>query len=246
MMPIIIYAYLAELILNRTLFRVEVFMPPGPLLNALRVATSIGGLAALNFTVLASSASLLALAVQRRRVSVFSAAILAAVVLDHLGVVKAYWGLVVLSVALLLHAGARRAVEAALFILMPLASATGLAAAVRIAHYAWLAAPLPHLLRQEATSTAKIWRRVTISAPVTGALLAAIHANPYIAGSVLAFAMGLLNPWYLPAAVMLYTAAPTSEALSLLLTGPQLQLSNQVLVLSAVYLASISRVGKGA
>ncbi|MCE4601935.1 MAG: hypothetical protein F7B18_01995, partial [Desulfurococcales archaeon] len=101
---------------------------------------------------------------------------------------------------------------------------------VYAANLLWLLAPIPVIIMEGARL-----RGLRIGLPLALLLLYGIYRNPYITGQVFIFAMNLVSPWLLPLAIVLYSLSPSPARISLLLTGPLLQLSNQVLVIASTY-----------
>ncbi len=216
--------YTLELIINRTLYRVLVFMPP--FISArISGAVDLLGRAFIDGTLVSSIAMLLASGVWW-----YTGTVLGLAVLDYAGVgpVKLYYALL-LPAALAVYVDRRRALEALLLALMVLYPLTGEALLFYAASIAWLLAPLPFI------SSRNKWT-LKYTVPLALLLLYALFKNPYIMSQVFIFSMNLATPWLLPLAVVLYPLAYSTGRLTLLLTGPIPQLSNQILVIAAGYI----------
>ena len=239
---ILLLFYAAELILNRTIFRLIVFIPPGPAQQAVGEAVSTLGLAALNavwiasFIVLAS-----ALAVEADRVlRVFYASALLLAVANIAGLVGLHWLLIALA-PLIARWDPRRGFESIFMLLMVLSVVAPSTETALAANLAWLALPLAHIAMARRVNL----RRLAASLPFAAVALAFAARDPYIASQVLVFAMGLLSPWYLPIAIPLYAATGSRGMMGLLLTGPGLQLSIQPLAITALYASEITGGSRG-
>lgn len=65
-------------------------------------------------------------------------------------------------------------------------------------------------------------------------------------GQILIFGMGLVSPWLLPIGIVLYSLAePSWGRYGLLLTGPRLQLSNQIITLAGLYFWEVGNAASG-
>ncbi len=219
---LILYAF--ELIVNRTIYRVLVFMPP--FISArISGAVDILGRAFIDGT-LVSSIVLLALS----GVWWYTGPVLGLAVLDYAGIgpFKLYYALL-LAAGLVLYIDRRRVLEAAMLTAMALYPLTGWAWLFYAASIIWLLAPVPFISRSN-TWTLKY------TIPLAILLLYASYRNPYIMSQVFVFSMNLATPWLLPLAIVLYPLAFSTGRMALLLTGPIPQLSNQILVIAASYI----------
>ncbi|MEB3779635.1 MAG: hypothetical protein GSR85_05315 [Desulfurococcales archaeon] len=225
---VLLWIYLLELLLNRLLFRILIFIPQNQIVDIMATLTTYGGRFALNLTVLMG---LLVVAVTYNRIF-YSIPILVLVALDSVGLVKLYWGL--LLVALLVAIIDRRRIIEALFIAsLVLASITPHPYIQYLSNALWILAPLPYITKNRLYALK--W-----SLPISLLLLIAIVGNAYIMGQIFILGMGIITPWLLPPAIVLYSLSkPSMGRYSLLLTGPRLQLSNQVIVIAALYIADI-------
>jgi hypothetical protein len=222
------------------LFRVVVFIPPGPVQEAFGEAVATLGLAALNASAILGAAALAAaLALEdRRALRAAYAFTLAVAALNLAGVAGAHWALIALAPAVA-TVDPRRAPESLFMLLMVLAVLLPSAAASLAANVAWLLLPLAHIALVKGWRVERRW--VKRSAPFALLALAFAARDPYIASQVLIFAMGLLSPWYLAPATLLYAATGSIGMLGILLTGPGLQLSFQPIVISGLYALELLR-----
>lgn len=236
-MPLIAIVYLVELITDRILFRIIIFIPPGPVQDAFGSAVALIGTASIDLLTLASLATLLALALLMGRWGYVPLMMILAYLLDYAGMVKAVWGLPLLA-AYLLVVSPWRATESLALLAMTLNSVIISPAVAWLSNLLWLLAPLgPLAARLKGSLKARPGRRLLAAAALfTVASLLMVVRDAYIAGQVLVFAMGLLSPWLLPLAIPLYAATGSLGSLGLLMTGPNVQLSMQVLVLASLYL----------
>ncbi len=231
---IIILLYTMELILNRVIFRVIVFIPPGPVQEAFGKAVAVLGLAFLNASALASLATILALLLleDRRILRAVYLAALALLALNLAGLAGMHWALIIFA-PVLATIRPDRSIEALYLLLATLTTIRPSATLHLAINLAWLALPAIYILVVNSMKVNRSWVKRSIP-PLLLALLFIVR-DPYIASQVLVFAMGLLNPWYLPPAILLYSAAGSWGLLGILLTGPQIQLSFQPLVLISLY-----------
>ncbi len=231
---ILLWVYILELLLNRILFRILIFIPQNRIVDIMASLTTYGGRFALNLTVLLG---VFILALAYRRV-IYSIPVLALIILDSAGLIKLYWGLLIVAIIIVLT-GKSRILEALFLASLVAASITTNPYVQYTSNVLWLLAPLPFI--DKSRIKALKW-----SLPLSLLLLAAVVANPYIMGQILILGMGLLSPWLLPPAVILYSLSkPSMGRYSLLLTGPRLQLSNQVIAMAALYTSDIISI-KGA
>ncbi len=233
---ILVTVFLVELVFNRVLFRVLVFIPPGRFQDLFGDFVTVTGVTAMNLLTLASAVTLAALVVAGARLRYVPAIILAYTVLDYLGVAELYWTLPLLA-AYVVALRPSRVAEAAALALLAAASWRTSTFAAWLANAAWLLAPIALLARARRVE----WSRVKKALPWAAAALLMTAGNPYIAGQVFIFALNLISPWLLPPAIILYSAAGSSAATGLLLNGPGVQLSSQVLALAALYGVELSR-----
>jgi len=245
--PLIAVVYLVELIADRIIYRVVIFIPPGPVQDALGSVVAFLGTASINMLTLASLATLAALTLVMGRWGYVPAMIAAAYLLDLAGVVKAVWGLPLLA-AYLLVVSPWRVTESLALAAITANSLVISPTVAWLANLLWLLAPLgPLAARLKGSWHARPGRKLLAAAAVFTLLsLAMVARDPYIAGQILVFAMGLLTPWLLPPAIPLYAATGSPGSLGLLMTGPSLQLSMQILVLASLYLgeAVLQRGGR--
>jgi uncharacterized membrane protein YhaH (DUF805 family) len=231
--------YTIELILNRILIRILIFIPHSRILDILAVATTYGGRFALNITSILGASIITFSAIKRRGYSLALAVLFVVLVLtDYLELIRLYWLLPIIAILVALK-DRRRVVES-----LALASlaATSMSASP-IIHYAsqilWIAAPLPAVSRRRLHALK--W-----SVPLAILVLIPTLANPYIMSQILIFGMGLVSPWLLPVGIIVYSLAePSWGRYGLLITGPRLQLSNQIISLTGLYLAEINSIGGG-
>lgn len=231
---LLLILYTTELMLNRILIRILIFIPHNKVLDVLAVATTYGGRFALNATALLG-AVIIALQAVRRRGPSLALAILFAVLLltDYIDLVKLYWLLPAFA-ALLVFKDRRRLIESLALVFLAATSMTPSPAIHYISQALWIAAPLPFITRRR--MHALKW-----SLPLAILTLIPTIANPYIMGQIMIFGMGLVSPWLLPVGIILYSLAePSWGRYGLLLTGPRLQLSNQIISLASLYLAEIN------
>lgn len=230
----ILALYLVELLFNRILFRVIIFIPYGPVQDAIGDVITVVGVASLNFTVLASLATLALLSVFLDRFRYIPAIIALFAVFDYLGFAKLYWTLPLVS-AYIIAVEPRRVAEA-LFLALLAVESMVIDPRVSIAsNLAWLVLPVT-VIALKGSVNRKWLLRAALPAIIA---LSVTAGNTYIAGQVFIFAMGLLNPWMLAPAILLYSAAGSTALLGTLLTGPSIQLSSQILALSSLYLLEI-------
>ncbi len=223
-LKILLILYVIELLLNRILIRTLIFMPNNQVTNALAALTSYGGRFALNATMLIS---ILILAVYYRRV-LYALPVIILLLLDFTGIVKAYWGLVLVA-AVLAWNDFKRGIEALLIAFLVASSISTNQAIVYGAQILWLLAPIPYISRSRV-------KALSWSLPLSMLILLATLKSPYIMGQILILGMGIVSPWLLPPAIVLYSLSePSWGRMSLLLTGPRLQLSNQVASIAALY-----------
>ena len=223
--------------------RTVIFVPGGAAKELLYYTTNVGGLAALNIT-LALSLAAVAIAVvhaaNSRRVLnlTASATIIALVVLDLTGVYNAYWALLLVPPLVVSVWGIRGLPAALLILFYPIYSYTGQTPLHVALQFLWLAAPLPLM---SLSITARRLLAITIVSVISLMLTA---ANVYIMGQILVFGLGLLNPWLLAPAIILYSLAKGRLAKALLATGPIIQLLHQVTVIASLaLLESVTRPG---
>ncbi len=230
----ILLFYLAELLLNRVIFRIIVFIPPGPAQEAFGSAVAVLGLAFLNASALASALAVAALLLveERRVLRALYALTLALIPLNLAGLAGMYWAAIALGAAVT-TVNPLRAPEAMYFYLSLLAEAVPSSYTSALANIAWLVLPLVYLALVRRGSVERRWLVRSLPAALIAAGFAA--RDPYIASQVLVFAMGLLNPWMLAVAIPLYAATGSRALLGVLLTGPEMQLSFQPVVLVALY-----------
>lgn len=228
--------YIAELLLNRIMFRILIFIPYGEAQDALGSVVTALGVTSMNFTVIASIITLAALTLRLERFKYIPAVIAVFALFDYIGWAKLYWTLPLVS-AYIIAVDPRRALEAAFLALLTLESMIVDPVVARVANAAWIILPVAVIAQKR--GFAKKW--VLSSIPFAALSLLFVAGNTYIAGQVLIFALGLLNPWLLPPSIILYTATGSPGLLSLLLTGPSLQISSQVLVISSIYILELGR-----
>ena len=239
---IIIMLYMLELILNRVIFRVIVFIPPGPVQEAFGRVIAVLGLAFLNASALAGIIALLTLIVleERRLLKAAYATTLALLALNLAGLTGMHWALIIFA-PLLATVRPERSLEALFLLLATLATLKPSATLHLVLNLAWLALPALYIIVINGFRIERAWIKRSLPAFIVALLFAA--RDPYIASQVLVFAMGLLNPWYLPPAILLYSATGSWGLIGILLTGPQIQLSFQPLILIALY--GLEAYGRG-
>ena len=220
--------YVLELIFNRLLFRVLIFIPPGPILDLLNNLTSNVGLFSLNAV---TALSVLILLVHFKTPAALIP--LATLLLDAAGLAKTAWALLVVAL-IPLYLAIKRLPETLLLAFLALTSLTQSPYVVVPATILWLAAPIPLLGRGSP-------RNLLRSIPFIAISLAMVYKNYYITGQILSLGMGLMDPLVLPAAIALYSWVGRPGLLSLLITGPSLQLSSQVVAIAAAYMVEQRR-----
>jgi len=228
MVPLLLIVYLMELTVNRTLYRVLVFIPPEVSMHMAPIVDQFG-----RFFIALTILIPITLIVAAWNWA-FTVVVMALLVLDYIGVARLYLILPILA-AYILYKDHKRIIEALLLLVMALYPITGLGMLEYIGNILWILAPIPYISRDKS-------RNLMASIPISILLLIATFKNPYIMSQVLIFSMNLITPWILPPAIILYSLSSRIELLSILLTGPLLQLSNQVLVISSTY---ISLLGGG-
>ncbi|BAN90290.1 hypothetical protein [Aeropyrum camini] len=237
--PVLLGVYLAELIFNRVLFRVIIFIPYGEAQDVVGSLITASGVTAVNLSVLASLATLLSLPLYMDRFRYVPLVIAAFYFFDYLGIARLYWTLPLLS-AYILAVDPRRVAEA-LFLgglaLNSMIVSPELDTALNIA---WLVLPLTYLAAVRRLHTPKGKTLILVSAATLLSLLLAA-GNTYITGQILVFAMKLLSPWLLPPAIILYSLTGSPGLLGVLMTGPGVQISSQVLVVSSLYLLELNK-----
>jgi len=225
--------YILELLFNRLLFRVLIFIPPGRVLDVLSFLTSQLGLFSLNATVV-----LPALILLLHARTPLSLAVLALALLDAVGVASVSWALIGVSL-LPLYLSRKRLLEALLLVFLALTSLSPSPEVVVASNILWLVAPIPLVLG------ARPLRALALASPFILLSLALALRSYYITGQVLSLGMGIVDPYLLPLAIALYSMSGRPGPLSLLITGPTIQLSNQVLALAAAYIVD-QQSGRGA
>ncbi len=232
---LLLIVYMIELILNRILIRILIFIPHSKMLDILAVATTYGGRFALNATTLLGFVIIALQATKKKSLSslAFATIFVILLVTDYFNIVKLYWLLPVLALLLALK-DRRRAIESFAVIFLAATSISTSPIIHYISQALWVAAPLPFITRKRVHALK--W-----SLPLAVLTLIPTIANPYIMGQILIFGMGLVSPWLLPVGIILYSIAePSWGRYGLLLTGPRLQLSNQIISLAGLYLAEIN------
>lgn len=220
--------YILELIFNRTLMRVLIFIPPGKIQELLSVFTSVGGLIFLNITVVFSIMLLLLLVFQKKLVPIL---IIISYVLDLLGIVKIKWIIPILALYFVAK-NPKRILESIILLLVLYNTIYPSAIVAYVTLLVWTFLPLAYTNKKNIKKTIMI-------IPIAILLLFAIYKNPYITGQVFMLSMGVNNPWFLPIAIIIYSISYSPSRITLFLTGLQFQLSNQVLVISSAYLTEL-------
>ncbi len=215
--------YAVELLFNRTLMRVLIFIPPSGIRSALEFLTSYMGLLALNATIVLPLVGMflgLGLGV--------GIIFLGGLVADIAGLFKVKY--LLLPLALVVTYMDRRLLWPSLIVaLMVLSSSFTHLYLGWLVTILWALYPFPQIVRRGVAVDRWTYLAVALASLLTVGLL----ANPYHVGQVFILAMGIVSPWMLPIALIAYGLAPRSRfATTLLLTGPGLQLSNQVLMLA--------------
>ena len=220
---LLLLLYAIELLFNRTLMRVLIFIPPSGVRSALELLTSYLGLLALNATLILPLVSMfIGLGVGVG--IIFLGGLLA----DFIGLFKVKYLLIPLALAVTYMD--RRLLWPSLIVsLMVLSSSFTHLYLGWLVTILWALYPLPQIVRRRVAVDRWTYLAVALASLLTVGLL----ANPYHVGQVFILAMGIVSPWMLPVALVIYGLAPRSRfATTLLLTGPGLQLSNQVLMLA--------------
>ena len=220
--------YILELIFNRTLMRVLIFIPPGKIQVLLSVFTSVGGLVFLNITVVFSIILLLLLAYQKK---LFPSIIIFIYILDMLDILKIRWVAGLLALYLIAK-NPKKVLESIILLSILYNTLYPSTLSAYITLLIWTFLPLAYTNR-------KNFKKTLVIAPLAILLLFAVYKNPYITGQVFMLSMGINNPWFLPIAIITYSLSYSPSRLTLFLTGLQLQLSNQILVISSVYLTEL-------
>ncbi len=219
----LLFLYSLELLFNRTLMRTLIFIPPSSVRSALEFLTSHLGLLALNATlVLPLAGMFMGLGV------LVGIVFLAGLVADFAGVFKIKYLLLLLTFVLT-YMDRRMLWPSLLVALMVLSSSFTHLYLGWFVTILWALYPLPYIIREGVTVDRWTYLAVALASTLSVGLL----ANPYHVGQIFILAMGIVNPWMLPVALVTYGLSPRSKlASTLLLTGPGLQLSNQVLMLA--------------
>lgn len=214
--------YSLELVLNRTLYRVLVFMPP-------QVSSRMSLIVSTWGSVFLAASTLFPIATVTIANYTLGGLLTLAWILDYIGVFKIGALLGALAIYIVYRLEAKRILEAILLAVMSINIFISHPMLVYAANILWLLTPLPYMSKSNLGN-------LKYSLPIALLALYAVYHAPYITGQVLIFAMNLVSPWLLPPALILYSLAPSPGRIALLLTGPLLQLSNQVLVIISSYL----------
>ncbi len=219
----LLFLYALELLFNRTLMRVLIFIPPSGVRGALEFLTSYLGLLALNATLVLSLAGMfLGLGVG------VGVIFLGGLVADFAGLFKVKYLLIPLALAVT-YMDRRLLWPSFIVSLMVLSSSFTYLYLGWLVTILWALYPLPQIIRRGVTVDKWTYLAVALATMLAAGLL----TNPYHVGQVFILAMDIVSPWVLPVALLAYGLAPRSRfATTLLLTGPGLQLSNQVLMLA--------------
>ncbi len=223
----VLYVYVVELILNRLLIRTLIFIPPGPIQALLAGFTSVVGLLSINYIIIAS----IFLLTFRYR-SIISIPIIILALIDIvLKTPIAIYSVLVIGVLLLIYDRAR-IIESLFLIFAALTQIIYTPGILVATHILWLLAPIL-FIRRENIGNLK-W-----SIPISLIALIFIYRDPYIASQIFNLGMGLLNPWFIPIGIILYSLASSRSLYMVFLTGPQIQLLNQVLAISSIYINDV-------
>ncbi len=223
----VLYVYVVELILNRLLIRTLIFIPPGPIQALLAGFTSVVGLLSINYIIIAS---IFLLAFRYR--SIISIPIIILALIDIvLKTPIAIYGVLVIGALLLIYDRAR-IIESLFLIFAALTQIIYTPGILVATHILWLLAPIL-FIRRENIGNLK-W-----SIPISLIALVFIYRDPYIASQIFNLGMGLLNPWFIPIGIILYSLASSRSLYMVFLTGPQIQLLNQVLAISSIYINDV-------
>ncbi|WP_148679037.1 hypothetical protein [Aeropyrum pernix] len=237
--PVLVAVYLAELIFNRILFRVIIFIPYGEAQDIVGSLITVAGVTAVNLSVLASLATLLALPLYMERFRYVPLVIASFYIFDYLGVARLYWTLPLLA-AYILAVDPKRIVESLFLTALALDSMLVDPRLDTVLNLLWLVLPLAYIAVTRSVSIPRGKSLAIVSAAVLVSLLL-IAGNTYIMGQILVFAMELLSPWLLPPAIILYSLTGSLGLLGVLMTGPGIQISSQILAVSSLYLLELNR-----
>ncbi len=227
--------YVVELLFNRILIRIWIFIPSSSVTRLLAEIVSKTGLFALNLSVVLGLVILGLIAAIRRDIvaAIIAMATLVLSIADYLGVIRLSWALFLVA-GLILVRDKRRVAEATALAVLALTSFTSSLLVAYLSQILWLLAPIPLVTRKRVKGLR--WS-IPISVLVAGLIL----LNTYAASQILTFGMGILNPWFLVAGLIAYSLAGRPGLYGLFLTGPRLQLSNQIITLVALYLVEMNK-----
>lgn len=225
---VVLFLYFLELLFNRTLMRTLVFIPPSPVRSIMEALTSYLGLFALNATVVLPLAGLLV------TYTGLGIVFLLFVGLDLLGFFKVKYLLIPLAAAMTYYSP-RWLPASLLVVVIVLASTFTHLYLGWIATLVWALYPIALMVRDGL----RIDRWSYVAVGIAALLFVGTYYSPYHVAQVFILAMGVVNPWLLPVAVVTYGLAPRNPLNTiLLLTGPTVQLSGQVFLI-AYYMARV-------
>ena len=213
--------------------RTLVFIPPSPVRSAMEALTSYLGLFALNATLILPFFGMLV------SFTGLGLVFLAAAVADYVGLFKLKFLLLILAIMLTYYR--RDMLPASIMLsLMVLSSTFTHLYLGWLTSLLWTLLPLALIARKGIV----IDKWSYLAAGLSALLFVGTSFSPYHMAQVFILAMGIVSPWLLPLGVLLYGIAPRNRLFTaLLLTGPTLQISNQVLLLS--YYTALEIAGGG-
>ena len=230
--------YVIELLFNRIFIRIWIFIPSSSTTRLLAEIVSKIGLFALNLSVILGLIVLgLIVAIRKDAAAAITAiATLILSITDYLGVLRLSWALFLVA-GLIFVRDKRRVTEALALATLALTSFTSNLLVAYLSQVFWLLAPIPLITR-------KGIKGLRWSIPISALIAGLVFLNAYAVSQILTFGMGMLNPWFLIAGLIVYSLAGRLGLYGLFLTGPRLQLSNQIITLVSLYLVEINRIRK--
>jgi len=230
--------YVIELLFNRIFIRIWIFIPSSSTTRLLAEMVSKIGLFALNLSVILGLIVLgLIVAIRKDAAAAITAiATLILSITDYLGVLRLSWALFLVA-GLIFVRDKRRVTEALALATLALTSFTSNLLVAYLSQVFWLLAPIPLITR-------KGIKGLRWSIPISALIAGLVFLNAYAVSQILTFGMGMLNPWFLIAGLIVYSLAGRLGLYGLFLTGPRLQLSNQIITLVSLYLVEINRIRK--
>ena len=231
----LLVTYIVELLFNRILIRIWIFIPSSSTTRLLAEIVSKTGLFALNLSIVLGLIILGLIAAIRKDVAaaIIAIATLILSITDYLGVIRLSWALFPVA-GLIIVRDKRRILESIALAILALTSFTSGLLVAYLSQMLWLLAPIPLIAR-------KGLKGLRWSIPVSVLVAGLIFLNAYAVSQILTFGMGILNPWFLVAGFIVYSLAGRLGLYGLFLTGPRLQLSNQIITLVSLYLVEMNR-----